>query len=208
MSLTSLRASVERVRGRRDAVKERLDEVRMEVSSLEEEETLLDLVVGLFRTLLDQEITEAVKAVEQLQTEGMQTVFTDKDLSVRAEVEIQRGKVAVNLITVETGEGEGPVEETFGGAVQTVQSILMRVIVMYLRGLRPLLILDESLPAFDHGYVVNMGGFLTALCERLNMDVLLVTHNHSLVEAANRAYQIEKKDGEARFIRIDSASPL
>jgi len=210
-SIAALRATVERVKGRRDAVKVRLGEVQTEVSNLEEEGTLLDLVISLFRTLLDQEITEAVKSVEQLLTEGLQTVFTDKDLSVQAEVEVQRGKVSVNLVTIEKGpdgniEGEGQCDEAFGGAVQTVQSVLMRIIVIYLRGLRPFLLLDESLPAFDPGYVVNMGDFLSALCKRLEMDVLLVTHNPSLVEAANKAYQIEKRDGVARFIEVNSGS--
>jgi ABC-type thiamine transport system ATPase subunit len=58
--------------------------------------------------------------------------------------------------------------------------------------------LDETLPAFDHNYVVNMGAFLSALCSKLNMDILLVTHNPALVEAADHAYRLVRKNGSVK----------
>lgn len=208
VDIATLRGRAERAKGRRDAVKDRLDAVTQEIASLEDEEALCDMVVILFRQLLDREITDAVKAVERLQTEGLQAVFPDKDLSVRAEVEVQRGKVSVNLVTVEVDGGftvEGSSLDSFGGSVLTFQSILMRVIVIFLRGMRPFLLLDESAPAFDSGYVVHMGHFLATLCKRLDMDMLLITHNPALVEAATRAYRIEKRGGEAHFQAMNPA---
>ena len=73
---------------------------------------------------------------------------------------------------------------------------------MMRRGLRPLLMLDESLPAFDHNYVVNMGRFLSTLCQRVGMDVLLVTHNQALVEAADNAYRLVPRRGS---VKLESA---
>jgi len=202
-AVSSLRSKLDRTKGFRDAVKLRLDETRGEIKRLESEEELLDLVAGLFRTLIDNEVTEGVKAVEHLQGEGLRAVFNDQDIRVRAEVELQRGKVSVELVTVQT-EADGTVNEgvsqdAFGGSVTTVQSVLMRVIVMFRRNMLPLLLLDESLPAFDENYVANVGRFLSGLCDRMDMDMLLVTHNPMLIEAAQRAYWISKTGGEARF---------
>lgn len=203
--LRALGSNLDRAVGRRDALVARQGRLRAEISALENDEVARDLVIQFFRTLIDQEITEAVTVVESLLTEGLQAVFTDQNLSVKAEIEIQRGKVAVNLQTVQSEGGRvvsGAVLDSFGGSVQTVQSVLMRVISIYLRGLRPFLILDESLPAFDQEYVVNMGKFLAVLSKRLGMDILLVTHNQALVEAADKAYLIEKRAGEAHFTPI------
>ena len=83
-----------------------------------------------------------------------------------------------------------------------MQSILLRIIIILRRGLRPVLLLDESLPAFDGNYVSNMGHFLSVLCQRLGMDILLVTHNPALVESADKGYRIIRKNGEARFEEI------
>lgn len=198
-----LRSKVDRALGLQDAAIKRLGTVEKEVRTLESEAEVLHLVTELFRQLIDQEVTEGVKAVEDLQTEGLRTVFSDQDLAVRADVEVQRGKVSVDLITSQKlSDGtvvEGMSNDSFGGAVTTVQSVLMRVIVVLRRGMRPLLVMDESLPAFDDGYVNNMGEFLSLVCGRLGLDVLLVTHNPALVEAGDHAYRIVRTKAGIRF---------
>ena len=59
---------------------------------------MLDRVADLFRTLIDREVVDNAKTVESLLTEGLQAIFDDLDLSVRSEIDIQRGKVAVDLL--------------------------------------------------------------------------------------------------------------
>jgi len=204
--VNDLRSSLDRALGLRDGARSRLETTKQDVQRLENESALLDLVSELLRRLIDQEVNIGVQAVEKLQTEGLQTVFDDQDLKVRAQVCVERGKVSVDLVTQQklpSGDDiEGLSNDAFGGAVSTVQSVLLRVIIMLRRGLRPLLLLDETLPAFDANYVVNMGRFLSALCARLDMDILLVTHNPALVEAADKAYRIVKKGGMAKFEKI------
>lgn len=204
--LAALRSRLDRVIGRRDAVRKRLHDVEAEIKRLEAEEELADLSAGLLRTLIDNEVTDGVKAVEELLTEGLQAVFDDQEISVRADVDVQRGKVSVDFVTIQKqADGtvtEGLSREAYGGAVTTVQSVLLRLIVTVRRGLRPVLFLDETLPAFDANYVHNMGAFLRVLCERLGVDVLLVSHNPAMVDAADHAYRIQKINGAATFRRI------
>jgi hypothetical protein len=203
LSIQSLRSDLDRAIGLRDSIKSRLTYTKDEIKRLENEEALLLLVSELFRKLIDQEVTIGVQAVEKLQTEGLQAVFSDQDLSVKANIEVQRGKVSVDLITTQKHKNgmeiEGMSNDAFGGAVSTVQSVLLRVIIIMRRGLRPLLLLDETLPAFDNNYINNMGQFLSTLCKRLNMDILSVTHNPAVVDAADKAYRIVTKNGSAHF---------
>mgnify|MGYP006231098013 CR=1 FL=1 len=204
--VSDLRSKVDRIKGRRDVVQSSLRTVESEIKLLEQEEDLLNLVSAMFRSLIDQEVADGVKAVETLQTEGLQAVFDDQDLSVRASIEESRGKVSVELITVHTKPDgttvEGLAKDDFGGSVLTVQSVLLRVIIMLRRGLRPLLLLDESLPAFDANYISNMGSFLSELCSRLGIDILMVTHNPALFDAADRSYRIVRKGGSSTFERV------
>ena len=166
-------------------------------------------MADLFRTLIDREVVDNAKTVESLLTEGLQAIFDDLDLSVRSEIDIQRGKVAVDLITVQKqADGtitEGASTDVYGGSVATVQSVLLRIVVLNRRGLRPLLLLDESLAAVSEHYVPRVGQFLSVLSKRMGLDVLAVSHNPSLVEAANNAYRINKKDGKASFRKIGKA---
>jgi hypothetical protein len=201
--ITPLQTMAHRAVGRRDSLEGRIRETEDTISGLESDEEILALVCELFRNLIDAEVNSGVKAVESLLTEGLSAVFSDQEIAVRSEVGVSRGKVSVRLITSQRQPDgsltEGVVNKSFGGAVSTVQSILLRLTVVLRRGLRPLLLLDESLPAFDANYVDAMGRFLRTLCERMDADILLVTHNTALVDAAHRAYKIRRTKSGARF---------
>lgn len=190
----------------RDAAQKSLRDAKRQVMVLEAEGEVLDRVSDLFRTLIDREVVDNAKTVESLLTEGLQAIFDDLDLSVRSEINIQRGKVAVDLITVQKqADGtvtEGSSTDAYGGSIATVESVLLRIVVLNRRGLRPLLLLDESLAAVAEHYVPRVGQFLALLSERMGLDVLAVSHNPSLVEAATNAYRISRKDGKASFRQI------
>lgn len=208
--VSALRSDLDKAIGRRQAAQEQRDETVREIKQLEDEEELLSLVAALFRKMIDEEITEGVAAIEKLLSEGLQSVFDDQDLAVKGDIGVQRGKVSVDLITHETKPDgvviEGSTDDSYGGAVTTVQSNLMRVIVMLRREMRPLMLLDEALPAFDSNYIHNMAKFLAALCSRLDMDIALVTHNPTLIEAGDKGYRIQKKRGEALFRPVRGGS--
>ncbi len=204
--MTNLLQDLVRVESRRDSALASLRETQAKVLTLESEGEILDRVADLFRALIDREVVDNAKTVENLLTEGLQAIFDDLDLSVKSEIDIQRGKVAVDLITVQKqADGtvtEGSCTDAYGGSVATVESVLLRIVVLNRRGLRPLLLLDESLAAVAEHSVPRGGRFLATLSERMGLDVLAVSHNPSLVESATNAYRISKKDGKATFRKI------
>lgn len=205
-AVRALRSDLSRVEGRRDAARSRLQQAEREVARLTGEDQVLDRVADLFRVLIDREVVDNAKTAESLLTEGLKAVFDDMDLSVRSEVEVQRGKVSVDFYTVQTQPNgvktEAAGTDAYGGSVSVVQSVLLRVVVTMRRGMRPLLLLDESLGAVAEQYVPRVGQFLRLLSERVGMDILAVTHNPVLVEAAHKAYRIRKDNGEATFTEI------
>lgn len=209
-NLRELSADLTRAQTLRDAVAQNLRDAETRVLLLEGELELLSRVGDLFRILIDREVIDNAQTAQALLTEGLQAVFDDLDLAVRSEVDIQRGKVSVDLITVQRHPHgvitEGSTTEAYGGSVSTVQSVLLRVVVLTRRGLRPLLLLDESLGAVAERYVPRVGQFLNLLASRLGLDILAVSHNPAIVEAANQSYRISKKDGEATFRRLHSGS--
>lgn len=202
-TLSDTKTELDKLVALRDNLDSRIEDLLSEIQKLDGVVLIQDQTSELFRQLIDKEIVDGVKAVESLLSEGLTAVFDDQDLSISSEINVSRGKVSVDLITTHKNDDgleiSGVTNESFGGAVATVQSVLMRVIVMLRRGLRPVLLLDESLPAFDENYVVNMGKFLSLICKRLGMDILLVTHNPALVECSDHAYRISKVNGKAVF---------
>lgn len=202
----ALSRDLARIEALRESAQASLRKAQAQVYTLEAEAEVLERVADLFRLLIDREVMDNAKTVESLLTEGLQAIFDDLDLSVRSEIAVQRGKVAVDLITVQKrSDGtvvEGSSVEAYGGSVATVESVLLRIVVLNRRGLRPLLLLDESLAAVADHYVPRVGQFLALLSERMGLDVLAVSHNPALVEASTTAYRISNKDGEASFRKI------
>ena len=195
-SLDQLKSDFSRVMGQKDALLKDASRLKITISDLDEEEKMLGRVADLFRALIDKAVEEGLEAIETIQTDGLQRVFDDLDLSLKAEMEIRRGKVHVNLVTCDKKPDgfviEGKSFDSFGGSVIAVESILMRVTVIIRRGLRPMLLLDESLGALDDNYVTNIGRLLRSLSETLGLDILAITHNPQLVESAHRAYRAHR----------------
>jgi hypothetical protein len=208
--LETLRANLSRVGALRDSALRDLTSSQTRIEGLEAEGEVLDRVADLFRVLIDREVVDNAQVVESLLTEGLQAIFDDLDLSVRSEIDIQRGKVSVDLLTVQKEPDgtvtEGASTEAYGGSVATIQSVLLRVVVLHRRGLKPLLLLDESLGAVAEHYVPRVGKFLALLCERMGLDILAVSHNPALVEAATTSYRIHKKGGAADFRKVGGSS--
>jgi len=208
--LTTVLAQANKALGLRDALTQQIAENDAKIQELENEDELLDLVANLIRRLIDGEVTDGVKAVEKLQSEGLQEIFYDQDLSVRAEVEESRGKVSVTLLTQRRLKDgtvvEGIADQSFGGSVLTMQSILMRATVIFRRDMRPVLFLDETLAAVANKYLDRAAKFLSKLCERLDLDILLISHDEALINAAKNAYVVSDHAGKAKFRKLDRGS--
>jgi len=208
--LDDLRATANKALGLRTALDQQIVENDAKISELENEEELLELVANLIRRLIDGEVTDGVKAVEKLQSEGLAEIFYDQELSVRAEVEESRGKVSVSLLTQRRlADGtlvEGVADQSFGGSVLTMQSILMRATVIFRRNMRPVLFLDETLAAVANKYLDRAAKFLSKLCKQLDMDILLISHDEALINAADHAYVVSDEGGKARFRKLGRAS--
>lgn len=191
-----------RLQGERDSLILQAEKMRDSIRELESEVHTLEEVEILFQSLLDDEISHSVQVVQNLITEALQAVFQDRAVSVEADVKLERGKVSIQFITKKV-QPDGTVivgdcKESFGGSLLAIQSFILRVFVAMRRGLRPVIFLDESFPAFDANYAANMGDFVASLCKRMGMDILLVTHNPMFFERADLRYWAEPgRDGSA-----------
>lgn len=201
MSIGELKNRAIRLESNRDLLVARKSSLHQEISQLESRSEVLTLSSELIKKLIDSEVVQGVKSIESLISEGLQAVFHDQSIEVRAEVEEKRGKINVSLVTSQDGV-EGKTLDAFGGAVSTVQSILLRLAIILKRDLKPVLLLDESLPAFDSGYIHLMAEFLSTLCHRLGVSILLVTHNPNLVDAAHLSYKISRSGDSAKLTKI------
>lgn len=204
--MNDLASRFHRLKVLRETTESRIDSLEREIAFLEVEKDLKTEAGAILDKLAEDEVEQGVATYISLLEEGLKAIFPEQDVGLTASVEKMRGKVAVKLKTTFKGqdglEVEGEGIDAFGGAVATVQSLLLRVALILKRNLRPVLILDETFPAVDEGRVGLLVDFLKVLCQRLNMEILCITHDPSIAEGADTAYRIQPTPNGAKLKRI------
>jgi len=171
-------------------IEKELSQTEQEITSLNSEIALLDKVVELFKHLLDKLIVSNVSKVEKLVTFGLKSVFYDQNLIFEGKIKRGKGKIGVEFQTVKDGKIVGDAIESFGGSIVVVESFLLRIITILRMGLRRFLSLDESFGEVDPEHSVSTSKMINEICEKLDFDILLVTHNRGLQEHAHHVFEV------------------
>ena len=196
LSLKTLKESTEKTISK---LEEQIIELDNELALKQEANVLLDRIS-------EDEVNKGIDTYVALLDEGLKAIFPEQEVGLKADVDKLRGKISVRLKTTFKGsdglEIESESMDAFGGAVATIQSLLLRVALILKRDLRPLMILDETFAPVDENRIRLLVDFLKVLCERLGMDILCVSHNSILTENADIAYRIKPTANGAVFEKI------
>lgn len=195
-----------RLKTLKETCENRIDDLENEIAFLELDKDKKTEAGIILDTLAQDEVERGVSAYILLLEEGLKAIFPEQEVGLTANISRVRGKVAVNLKTTFKGQdgleivGDGM--DAFGGAVTTIQSLLLRISLILKRNLRPLLILDETFPAVDESRVEILVGFLKVLCKRLDMDILCITHDPTIADNCDLGYKITPSKEGAKLKRI------
>lgn len=184
----------------RDEARAAVARAESRVAQLRAEEVEVSEALAFLVALSDKEVQESAEGAQALVGDGVAVVFDDQNLRVQASTSRSRGHSAIQL-TTECEGVRGRAGDMFGGSIATVQSVLLRMLVLMRRGLKPLIVLDETLAPLDERYASNLAEIFAGLCERLGFDMLVITHSQSLFDAAPTAYRVVVGGGESRIVK-------
>lgn len=175
----------------RDTVIQDIADKKAEIVTLTEDMEKLTKVGELLRVLMDKLVLDQVQGIEATITEGLNTIFTDQDLTFQAEVSTKYNKIAIDFL-IQQGKDEMAVKghplESFGGGPASVASLVLRLLALLRLKKWPLLLLDETLAAVSDEYTDQAGRFLRKLAESSGIDLLVITHKQSYLDHATTAY--------------------
>lgn len=191
-----------RVRGLREkasglqAVKKQLEgelsDKRKEIEELSHKLDVLSKVSELYQALMDRLVAEHIHSIENVITEGLNTIFCDQDLTFEAEISQRYNKLAIDFY-IRQDSHKLPVRghplEAFGGGPASIASLILKVLALRRLKKWPLLAMDESLAAVSVDYVDQTGRFLRELASKMGIPILLVTHNHAFLDHAEVGYR-------------------
>jgi hypothetical protein len=176
-----------------------------EVQALQDRSEVLDEVITALNSYADQRQVDLQAKVEKLVTHGLRIVFGE-DLEFRL-VPGMKGKYATTDFVIRSQVGtdwiETPVLQARGGGVAAVVGFVLRVILLLLRpNHRHTMFLDETFAQLSEEYEEPLAEFIRELCERTDIQVMMVTHSASYDAAADASYRLRLEDGVTRVEKV------
>jgi DNA repair exonuclease SbcCD ATPase subunit len=205
--LTALALRVRSVRQRLDVevgaartVAQHGQRLTAQISELVANQETAERVSGVLSRIGSDRDAAAREQVEGLVTAGLRAVF-EEDLSFHL-IEVSTRQTPQIDFVVRThvhGSAESfdtDVLSARGGGLAAVVGLLLRVVVvLLLRQVRfeespPILCLDETLAMLSRDHLNAAGDFLRTLVDRTGLQVLMVSHQEELAEAADAVYAL------------------
>lgn len=183
--------------GQARTVAERGQALTRQVMALEADRETAERVSAVLARIGAERDATARAQVEGLVTAGLRAIFDD-NLSFHLVESVSRQTPQIDFM-VRTHREDGSYYETDvlsarGGGLAAVCGLLLRVVVILLtRQISPedapnLLCLDETLAHLSSDRLESAGSFLRALVDRTGLQVLMVSHQEELAEAADTVY--------------------
>ena len=157
---------------------------------LKKENDLLSKASTVLKHLLDVMVKDEIQKMAGLMTYGLKTVFDDQNLTFFPVISKKANKIHIDLNTQNEGIEGG--FGSFGGSVAVVESFLLRVLCMLKMNLARFMLLDETFAAVGAEYIPNTSRLISEMSKKLDMDILLVTHQPEFQNYANRVYKVKE----------------
>lgn len=200
-----------RIRMARSLIDQKLGEIKSlerqkstligDITKLRSDIELYGKVSILLNSLAENRQERIQQQVEELVTQGLQSVFGDS-ISFHLINSVKANKQVLDLII----RSKLPNGRTFdtdmnarGGGMAALVGFLLRLVVLLLtkKDKPKLLVLDETFSHLSEEYRPAVAEFIRQIVDRTDTQVIMVTHFHDLSATADKIYQFSlSKTGE------------
>jgi len=136
---------------------------------------------------------ENKEKIEKLVTLAIRSVFENRDYQFRIKFERKNNRVYATPVIVENNEEFDPQEDMGGGLIDIV-SIALKIILWHMEDPRKrnVLITDEPF-RFTGALVKKAGHMLKFIADKLNLQIIMVSHDDDLIDICDRVYRVRRK---------------
>tara|TARA_B100000029_G_scaffold510085_3_gene600779 strand:- start:1102 stop:1758 length:657 start_codon:yes stop_codon:yes gene_type:complete len=128
-----------------------------------------------------------------LVTEALSHIF-DKNIDFQINLETYRNQPSIDVMITEDSFVLDP-QKSCGGGMNDIIALIFKIIFVYLSGSQKTIILDESLKFLSTNYLQTASNFLSEICNRLKIQLILITHKEDLQLSANNIIAVSKVNG-------------
>lgn len=195
----ALRTSLAKREGERDSLvrtKVRLETV---IEHMHNRVADLDLIKAYLTQFADERQDKVYRQIEATVSEGLRSVFEeDMRLEISTKLVGSRTELQLTLVSnTDEGELRTAIMDSRGGGVAAIVGFLIQaVLVLLTPGLRSVIFLDEPFRGVSSDFQAPLGEFISDLCERTGLQVVMVTHQTEIAETADVWYSFRNNNGK------------
>lgn len=142
--------------------------------------------------------------IEEVVGLALQTVFDESGdvYGFKVEYEIKRNKSEAKLYIMKNGRRVTP-DGGCGGGVLDVASFGLRAVNFALASPppEPVLLLDEP-GRFMGDYALNFGRMLKEVSDLLELQIIMISHDSSLIECADKSFRVTQSKGISKVEEV------
>lgn len=159
-----------------------------------------------------QSQTSICNYIESLVTMMLNAVYDDPfKFLVIPDIKRKKSEVSFRLYEGDSNDREIQIEESFipeseeGGGICSLLALSLRIIFWSLQDPRStnVLLFDEPFGALGN-LVLKMKAILRELSEKLQLQVIIITHNEMLKVLADKTFLVEKSQGKSAIREISN----
>lgn len=184
------------------SISSKLDVLQDDCNQLEESVEFLKEEIGSLKSRIDtlNKSSEAVKKITEevfrkklqkyisLVNDGFETIFYDREMEFDVELDDRGSKKTVTLLYRKKNDDGNwsnwrELDNSSGGNIRAICDILSRIFLIVVNDRQRVLFFDESLRSVTRKYVDSTVEFLDSICERLDFDILFVSHDERFIQA-------------------------
>lgn len=190
MTIQSLRQKLERKKGQQTQLQTDLQTAKLEEENISNEIINTEQAQAIIQIVAQKTQEELEYRLSEIVSLALSAVFNDP-YKLKVNFVIRRGKTECDLLFEKNGEIFDPLTSSGGGAVD-IAAMALRVAIWSLTQpqTRNILILDEPFRFLSREYQIKASIMLNELSKKLNLQIIMVSHSESLIEGANKVFQV------------------
>ena len=182
---------------KRQSNKELLDKrLKRKQELIDELETVLKSQV-LLQTVASEVQSQLEVKISGIVNLGLQTCFPEYTFKLKYVP--ARGKTEVRFVFMK-GEDEIDIMNQNGGGTVNLASFCLRIAVFALSSTDNVMVFDEPFSWMSKSYRGKIAELLHTLSEKLNIEIIMVTHVEELSDMSDKKILIKKVNGVSQII--------
>ena len=200
MTIDLIEKKYNEFQGMKKALLKSIDEDKDSIEGNKNKLQLLEQAQAFLQKIAQETQNHLKFQIEDIVNLALDTCFPN-EYEFKLEFEVMRGKTEARLVFLSqrTQREVDPMNASGGGVVDLTSFALRIASYVIEQGTDNVIIFDEPFRFVSRDLQERAGLILKKLSEKLNIQIILVTHIPELVDVADRIIEVKKTDGISKI---------